>query len=94
MTRTRRSVFEFDDSSLQRPRPEPARVAAATGEEAPVASPALEMQRALDEMFATPSVVRTDYARGAVMTAATLMTIAACIAFWWEALRWAASLIA
>jgi len=92
MNQARRSEFDlFTDPLFVRP--QRGRVGIATGSEAPVASPALELQRALDAMFTSMPVQRLDYGRGVAMTAGALVTIAACGFFWWEALRWAAALV-
>jgi hypothetical protein len=93
MTQTRRSEFDLSDDRPVAPR-ELAWLTAATGNEAPVASPALELQKALDEMFTATPVFRTDYVRGAALTTATFATLAACSAFWWTTIHWAVSLVA
>lgn len=93
MAQVRRTEFDLITDPLF-VRPRRGRVAVATGDEAPVASPALEMQRALDEMFTSTPHPRLDYRRGLTLTAATVATAALCAAFWWEALRWAATLVA
>jgi hypothetical protein len=93
MAQLRRSEFDFADDRPLAPR-DLARVMAATGDEAPVASPALELQRALDEMFTAAPVSHTDYVRGIALTAATFGTLAACSAFWWATIHWAVSHIA
>ena len=93
MTQARRSEFEFNRDLLFVRNPA-GRMVVATGDEAPVPSPALELQRALDEMFTSTPVRRVDYRRGLAMTAASLGVITACSAFWWTTLHWAAALIA
>ena len=93
MTQARRSEFDLITDPLW-VRPRRGRVAVATGDEAPVASPALDLQRAVHEMFTATPVRPLDYRRGVAMTAATLAIVAACSVFWWEALRWAAKLVA
>lgn len=93
MTQARRSEFDFSDDRSPAPS-ESARVTEATGDETPVTSPALELQRALEEMFTAAPFRRTDYVRGLTLTTVTVATAAACLAFWWATLHWAASLVA
>ena len=93
MTQARRSEFDLSHKAWPAAG-DPARVTEATGHEAPVTSPALELQRALDEMFTAAPVRRTDYVRGVTITALTVATAAACLAFWWTTLHWATSLLA
>jgi hypothetical protein len=85
MTQARRREFDRDFLIVRQPA---GRMAVATGDEIPVASPALELQRALDEMFTSTPIRRLDYRRGVVLTAGTLAIVAACCAFWWQALHW------
>lgn len=65
----------------------------AKGSEAPIASPALELQRALDEMLNTANTPTIDYQRGVLMTVGLLAMVATCSAFWWAAAKWAVALI-
>jgi hypothetical protein len=92
MIQGRQSVFAYSHDRPHAIR-RVGRITPATGEETPVASPALELQRALDEMFTATPVRRLDYRRGLVLTAVSVATLTICGAFWWEAARWAASLI-
>jgi hypothetical protein len=93
MAQTRPSEFDvFGD--LLPARGKSRRLVVATGEEVPVTSPALELQRALDEMFTSTPMRGFDHRRGVIRTAATMAMIATCSAFWWAAARWGVSLIA
>jgi hypothetical protein len=93
MAQAHRSDFDVS-SELLFARRRSGRLAVATGAEAPVVSPALEMQKALDEMFTAIPPRQTNLARSLALTTAAVATVGVCSAFWWETLHWAASLIA
>lgn len=80
-------------SPFETPR-QPTSIALASGDEPPTMSPALELQKALDEIFSPQTAIRIDYGRGVMLTALASLTVAACGAFWWSALMWAISLTA
>lgn len=92
MSQARQSVFAYSHDRPHAPR-RAAYISPATGDEIPVVSPAAELQRTLDEMFAAPQIVRPAYVRGAALTAAVIAAVAACAVFWWTALHWAASAV-
>jgi len=68
-------------------------ITVATGLETPVASPALELQKALDEMLATAPPQPLDYGRLTLFGTVMLGAGAVCLAFWWTALSWTASVL-
>lgn len=71
--------------------PPRSRLSLAKGSEAPVTSPALELQRALDEMLTTTNAPVIDYGRSLIVAAGLFATVATCTAFWWMAATWAAA---
>ena len=64
----------------------------ATGGEAPVTSPALELQMVLEDLL-TPAEPDVNYARLALVGAAVLGAGTICLAFWWIVLGWTASVV-
>jgi hypothetical protein len=72
----------------------PGKLALALGDETPVMSPALDMQRALDEMLNTAAGPSVDYGRGLMLTATLLAAAGVCSAFWWATVKWAVTLLA
>lgn len=93
MAQAKRNEFAFAEDRTSPRERERIRLSVACGDETPVSSPALEMQRALDEMLnaATPPMI--DYRRGLALTAALAAAATLCGAFWWSALHWTAALV-
>ncbi|WP_334163959.1 hypothetical protein [Phenylobacterium sp.] len=93
MAQAKRDEFAFAEDRtppLERAR---ARLSVACGDESPVSSPALKMQRALDEMLTAANPPMIDYRRGLARTAALAAAATLCGAFWWAALNWTAALV-
>lgn len=88
MTQASRNEFAFAEAVGWR-RSKPSMV---HGRETPVTSPALEMQRALDEMLTAPARPSIAYGRGLLLTIAMAGAATVCAAFWVGAVNWAASL--
>lgn len=68
-------------------------LAVATGRETPVISPALELQKALDEVLSTAPNEPLRYGRLILFGTAMLGAAAVCVGFWWMALSWTASIL-
>jgi|GEM_PF-4481352 len=93
MAQAERNEFAFAEDRTPLLERERARLSLACGNETPVSSPALELQRALDEMLTSANPPMIDYGRGIARTAALAAAAVLCGAFWWAALNWTAALV-
>lgn len=93
MTQASRSEFALADDRATPPQRGRTRLSVASGDEPAVLSPALEMQRALDEMLTGGLKPSVDYGRGLARMTALTLGLAACLGFWWGALKWTAAFL-